>query len=27
MTEPLGGISRDVWAKAVMLALMAIARL
>src|SRR6266498_2342060 len=26
MTEPLGGISRDVWAKAVMLALMAIAR-
>jgi len=27
MTEPLGGISKDVWAKAVMLALMAIARL
>jgi uncharacterized protein with von Willebrand factor type A (vWA) domain len=27
MTESLGGISKDVWAKAVMLALMAIARL
>jgi uncharacterized protein with von Willebrand factor type A (vWA) domain len=27
MTEPLGGIAKDVWAKAVMLALMAIARL
>jgi hypothetical protein len=27
MTEALGGISKDVWAKAVMLALMAIARL